>query len=473
MHESGVESMRRAIFLAFSLAIFAGAAPVRATEEFTGRLASGAYYHVQIPDNWQPGGPLVLYQHGLDFTTPHNTPGLGPLRSVMLSEGYAIAATSYRERGWALFSAIDDNRDLLAKFDELAGAPGEIVPFGGSMGGLVTLKLAEAPGFPPVHGAYALCPAAGGARLWDAAIDLRLAFDAVCGADGAGEFPEGDQPLPWALDLFEVPDGLGDLLDTSLLLPVLVPLEQCTGVSLPPILRNDAMQHRLDELMSFMHITDEDFFVTNVGYATYVLSDLVRADDKLDDRNPFTTAGVDYSSDPLIDSTILRIVAYPDAAAELHRVSDFAGMVGDAKILSMHTSRDQLVIPGNEDFVRDALPDDQRTIAIVDEDAPTPCGFSDAEGLAGCEALRAWKDGASQPSVADLQQSCNELVASAGVDGPCRFDPDAVTVPFDDIVRPRPPVAPTAPGHSRHQRPREPTPTRTAKHAHGLPPLER
>ncbi len=134
--------------------------------EFSGELSSGAWYHVEIPDGWQPGDTLVLYQHGFDFTPPTDTPGLGPLASVMLAEGYAVAATTYQERGWALFTAIDDNRDLLAKFEALAGAPGEIVPFGGSMGGLIALKLAEADGFPPVKGAYALCPAAG----WRAAL---------------------------------------------------------------------------------------------------------------------------------------------------------------------------------------------------------------------------------------------------------------------------------------------------------------
>lgn len=446
--------MLRSVVPAAGLAILALASPVQATQEFTGRLGSGAYYHVEIPDGWQPGGALVLYQHGLDFTTPSDPPGLGPLRTAMLAEGYAIAATSYRERGWALFSAIDDNRDLLATFEGIAGVPGEVVPFGGSMGGLVALKIAEAPGFPPVKGAYALCPAAGGARLWDAAIDLRLAFDVVCGADGAGEFPQGHQPLPWAFDLSDIPDGLGDLLDEALLLPVLLPLEQCTGVNLPPVLRNDAMQRRLDELMAFAHVTDEDFFVTNIGYATYAMSELVRAPDKLDDRNPFTTLGVDYGSDPKIQAGILRIAADPAAAAELHAVSDFGGAIGAAKVLSMHTSQDQLVVPGNEDFVRDAVPADQRTIAIVDEDTPTHCGFSDAEGLAGWEALRAWKDGAPQPTVDDLQQQCQMLATSTGADGPCRFDPDATIVPFDEIVRPRPAgTLPGQRGHSHHQRP--------------------
>jgi hypothetical protein len=437
------------------------AATLAEASEFTGELASGAYYHIEIPDGWRAGDALVLYQHGLDFTTPAGTPGLGPLRSVMLEEGYAIAATSYRERGWALFTAIEDNRDLVAKFEEIAGAPGEIVPFGGSMGGLVALKLAEAPGFPRVQGAYALCPAAAGARIWDAAIDLRLAFDAVCGADGAGEFPQGDAPLPWAMNLRDIPDGLGDLFDYAALAPVLVPLEQCTGVNLPPVLRNDAMKHRLDELMAFAHISDEDFFVTNIAYSTYVMGDLVRARDKLDGRNPFTTAGVDYGSDPAIDARIARILADPRAAAELHAVSDFQGAIGTAKILSMHTSRDQLVVPGNEDFVRDAVPALQRTIAIVDEDEPTHCGFTDAEGLAGWEALRAWKDGAPQPGVADLEARCETLESSADVDGPCRFDADAPIVPFDDVVRPRPAggLAPRR-GHSRHAQPERTLPKR-------------
>ncbi|HJT98090.1 MAG TPA: hypothetical protein VJ696_07220 [Rhodanobacteraceae bacterium] len=445
--------MPRLTAFAFCLAALATAASAAASEEYRGRLDSGAYYHIEIPDGWEAGDAVVLYQHGLDFTTPADAPGLGPLRSVMLSEGYAVAATSYRERGWALFTAIDDNRDLLDEFESIAGAPGEIVPFGGSMGGLVALKLAEATGFPPVKGAYALCPAAAGARIWDAAIDLRLAFDVVCGRDDAGAFPRGRDPYPWAMDLFEIPDGLGDLFDYARLFPVLLPLEQCTGVNLPPVLRNDAMQRRLNELQDFAHVSNEDFFVTNIAYATYVLSDLVRAPEKLGGHNPFTTAGVDYSDDPVIDSEILRLVAEPAAAAELHRVSDFTGDVGDAKILSMHTSKDQLVIPGNEDFVRDALPEDQRTIAIVAEDNPTHCGFSDAEGLAGWEALRTWKDGAPQPDVEDLQSTCESL-ESEDIDGPCRFDPDATIVPFDAIVRPRSASVPHAPrGHSHHARP--------------------
>jgi hypothetical protein len=435
----------------FALCLLLASPLQAASRVYTGIAPSGAWYQIEVPQGWRAGDAVVLFQHGFDLKPAINPPGLGPLREVMLAEGYAVAATSYRQRGWALFTAIADNRELLDVFTQKVGAPGEIVPFGGSMGGLIALRLAETRNLPPVRGAYALCPAAAGARLWDAAIDLRLAWDVVC--HDAGDLPRGSAPLPWALNLDLVPDDLGDLGDDDGVARALVALNRCTGVNLPPYLRNDAMQRRLGELMAFSHITDEHFFVTNVGYAAFVLADLVRAPDKLGVRNPFTTAGVDYGSDAAIDAGIARLVADPGAAIALRAASDFRGAVGSAKILSMHTSRDELVIPGNQDFVRDLVPPEQRLIAIVDEDTPTHCGFSEAEGVAGWEALRTWKDGAPQPDVADLQRACATYAASGLVDGPCRFDPDAQVTPFDAIVRPRPAATITLPGHSAHARP--------------------
>jgi len=426
--------MLRGIVVLLSLLVLSTA--TAATRQVDGIAPSGAWYRIAVPDGWAPGGALVLYQHGFDFEQAHAAPDLGPLADVMLAEGYAVAATSYRQRGWALFSAMRDNRELLGLFGERFGAPGEIVPFGGSMGGLVALRLAEARGFPPVKGAYALCPAAAGSRLWDAAIDLRLAYDAVCG--DAGALPTGAEPLPWAFDLDMIPTDLGDLADQARVLPALLPVIRCTGLGLPEGLRNGAMKRRLARLMAFSGITDEDFFITNLAYSTFVLGDLVRAADKLAGLNPFTTAGVDYGSDADIESSIARIGPDPEAAIALRLSSDFRGAIGTAKVLSIHTSRDQLVIPGNQDFLRARLDADQLTSAIVAEAAPSHCGFTPAEGLAGWEALRAWKDGAPQPGVADLQQACDALVADGDAEGPCRFDPDATITPFDAMVRPRP-----------------------------------
>jgi len=410
------------------------AASAHAETDFTGSTPSGAYYSIAVPDSWKPGDVLVMYQHGLSFEDPGPNPDLGPIKSLQLSEGYAVAASSYRQRSWALFTAADDNAELLDVFKQTVGAPGAIIPFGASLGGLISLKMAEDSRFAPVPGVYSACPPAAGSRAWDAAIDLRLAYDLIC--KGAGDLPTGDQPYPWAYNLDDIPNDLSDLEDKAQLLETLLPLNQCTGVNLPEEIRNGAMKRRLAELMNLNHITDEDFFVTNMGYATYALSDLVRAPDKLDDLSPFSTVGVVYS-DAAVNAGIARIQGDPFASLYFKWSSDFRGRVATTtKVISIQTNHDQLVIPANQDVLRHALPSTQLTSALVNESSPTHCGFTLAEGVAGWEALRAWVAGTPQPNVSDLQNDCNAAVA-AGAAGPCRYDASIVVPSFDSQVPPR------------------------------------
>ena len=433
--------MRAGVGLAAMFAMMSA----HAERDFSGQTPSGAYYSIAVPDNWKPGQMLVMYQHGLDFSDPGPNPSLGPLKSLQISEGYAVAASSYRQRSWALFSAPDDNAELLTVFKQLVGAPGAIVPFGASLGGLVSLKMAEDSRFAPVPAVYSACPPAAGTRAWDEAIDLRLAYDVIC--KGAGDLPTGDQPTPWAYNLDDIPTDLSDLEDKAQLLQTLIPLNQCTGVNLPSEIRNGAMKRRLAQLMALGHITDEDFLVTNMGYATYALSDLVREPDKLNDLNPFSTIGVDYNDDTL-NANIARISPEPFGQLYFKWSSDFRGRVSPiTKVISIQTSQDQLVIPANQDVLRHVLPSSQLTSALVNESSPTHCGFTVAEGVAGWEALRAWVAGAPQPQVSDLQNTCNAAVAK-GAAGPCRYDASIIVPSFDSQVRRR--QASTAPPVDAH-----------------------
>lgn len=427
------------VLMGLGLLVWALAA--HAERDFTGTTPSGAYYRIAVPDSWKSGDTLVLFQHGLTFDPPAPNPDLGPIAALQLSEGYAVAASSYSQRSWALFHAPQDNAELLAAFKQQVGAPGAIIPYGGSLGGLIALKLAEDPRFAPVPGVYAACTPAAGSRVWDAAIDLRLAFDVVCAGAGAENLPQGDPPYPWAFNLDDIPNNLSDLQDEAQLLQTLIPVNQCTGVSLPSDLRNDAMQRRLTQLMNLAHITSEKFFVTNTAYATYALSDLVRAPDKLDGVSPFSNLGVDYN-DATINANILRIQGDPFASLYFRDVSDFRGHIGAAKIISVHTSKDQLVIPANEQVLAQTVPSSQLTVALVNESTPTHCGFTEAEGVGGWEALRAWIAGGAQPSVSTLQADCN-AAAAQGASGACRYDASLTVPTFDSQVRPR--AATTAP----------------------------
>lgn len=407
----------------------------QAEQTVEGSFPTGAQFRIAVPDGWQAGGPLVLYQHGFNFSEGSSSPSLGPLRDVMLAQGYAVAASSFSQRGWAVFRAIDDNRDLLDRFSSQFGAPGEIIPWGGSLGGLLALKLAEAEGFPPVHGVMSICPAAAGSRLWEHALDLRLAYDVVCAS--AGDLPRGAEPLPWAYNLNMIPDDLGDMIDQAMVLgTTLLPLNQCTGINLAPAARSADKKRRLRQLMDVAGTDDEDFFLTNMAYSTYALSELMRAADKLDGGIGVGNTGVHYA-DADIDARIRRVTVDPIAALRLRWFSDFRGDIGSAKVLSLHTSGDELVVPANQDVLRQRIPAAQLTSAIVVEQEPSHCGFNVAEGLAGWEALRAWMAGSAQPSVADLQQRCSDAVAQ-GAEGPCRFDPGFVVPALDTLIPPRP-----------------------------------
>jgi len=54
--------MLRPIVLLAGLLALLSLPPAHATEEFTGTVASGAWYRIAIPDGWQSGDTLVLYQ---------------------------------------------------------------------------------------------------------------------------------------------------------------------------------------------------------------------------------------------------------------------------------------------------------------------------------------------------------------------------------------------------------------------------
>lgn len=434
-----------AVGLAAVAGLIAGANPALAVQTLSGQTASGAYYQIQVPDGWKPGGGLVLYQHGLSFDGPTPNPDLGPLASLQLQEGYAVAASSFSQRAWALFNAPDDNAQLLAVFQQKVGAPGAIIPWGGSLGGLISLKLAEDARFAPVPGVLSLCPPAAGSRTWDFGIDARLAYDVVCkDVNSAGQLPTGAAPLTWAYNLSDIPNDLSDLSDKVKLAQTLLPVNVCTGINLPSELRNDAMQRRLDQLKTFAHISDDDFFLTDMAYATYGLSDLVRAPDKLGGLNPFTTTGVVYP-DPAINAGIARIDPDPFAQLYLRWASDFRGRIDPAtKVISMHTSRDELVIPAHQSVLRAALPATQLTSALVNESTPTHCGFTTAEVVAAWEALRQWMAGGAQPTITNLQNDCQAVVAGGTAQGSCRIDPNLVPPSFDSQVAPRP--ASTAPG---------------------------
>ncbi len=148
----------------------------------TGTLKDGAAYLIQVPANWN--GTLALYSHG--YVTPGSpNPAMDvgdPLTGAwLLSNGYALAGSSYATTGWAIQQAIPDQLSTLNVFDRRVGTPARTIAWGHSLGGMITAALLQVA---PDRFAAALpmCGVvAGGVGTWNVALDSALAVQQLLG----------------------------------------------------------------------------------------------------------------------------------------------------------------------------------------------------------------------------------------------------------------------------------------------------
>jgi len=429
--------------LPFLLCLLLIALPAAAQNTFEGVLPEDAgLYRIDLPAGWQPGGRLIIYNHGLTMQQPAQSgaPSTAPsaeVREFWLAQGYALAAGSYSTRGWAVFDLEHVQRELLGEFTRRAGTPGEILLVGGSLGGLVSLRTAEsyAADGVAVAGVYSLCPPVGGSRSWDTALDARLIFDAVCETP----LPSGSEPLPWVVDYADIPSSIEDIDNPQALLnvlPVANVIRKCTGLFQPAFLDTTAQLARRALLERLLGIDSDDFLQVLLGYAIYPLADLVQAPEKLSGHNAFDNRFVDYG-DAAVNASILRVEHDPIAAVRLRAQSDIRGDVGAAKVLAIHSSRDELVVPEHLSVLQERLPAAQLATAIVAEDTPAHCEFSPAEFVTGFLALRRWIDEGDKPDAAGLKQACDALPPALGGGSRCGFDPSLQPGDLDERIRPR------------------------------------
>jgi hypothetical protein len=406
------------ILLAASLVAFIAGAAVAQTE-IEGQTAGGAFFRIAVPAGWEPADGLVIWNHGFSLSPPGPVSDLGPLVDIQLSEGYAVAASSYRQAGWALFKTNRDLEGLVDAFEAEFGVPDQVILTGASLGGAVTGYALEKAKLGNVTGAFMFCGAVAGSRNWDGAFDLRLMYDTICGnvpdaaiAGGATGLEKNSQMTP---------DAVAQAVNA------------CTGVDLPKKKRSKQQKQNLAKLIELTNLP-ESFLQTDMGFATFGLTDLIFDKGKLKGKQGLGNANVDYGDDE-IDAAIERVEAKKKPSRKLGKNYTPSGRVGDVKIVSMHTDKDGLVIVENQSEYASVVPAENLTVAVVAEAAPSHCGFSVAEVLSGWETFLQWIDGAPQPSAQDLQTNCQALEGLVG--GPCRIDPGFVIPDMDGRVRPR------------------------------------
>ena len=178
IRESRYRKIWLAVYAAAALVLSRGATLAQSApsqvRSASGHLADGALWRAQVPDHWN--GTLLLFSHG--YAPRIVNPRVAPrgTRSWLLAHGYALIASSYSEPGWALAQAVPDQLGALDAFKSHFGKPARTIAWGESMGGLVTVALAERyPG--RFAGAAPECGSlAGSIGMMNEALDGAFAF---------------------------------------------------------------------------------------------------------------------------------------------------------------------------------------------------------------------------------------------------------------------------------------------------------
>ena len=143
----------------------------------TGNI-DGSNYLFEVPANWN--GTLLLYSHGYRFTGSAMTPqdsSDSVTGGALLNQGFALAGSSYSQNGWALQQAFHDQFALLDFFNKTCGTPMRTIPWGDSLGGIITAGLVQLQPWRFV-GAMPLCGVlSGGIGTWNQALDSSFAFN--------------------------------------------------------------------------------------------------------------------------------------------------------------------------------------------------------------------------------------------------------------------------------------------------------
>ncbi|MFL1462141.1 hypothetical protein ACI6QG_08065 [Roseococcus sp. DSY-14] len=298
------------------------------TECFRGRDAQGAFVTAARP----PGahGGLVVHSHGgprLDAPTAA-TADEDLLRfREFLSEGWSWVQSSRRRGGFGVAMGGEDTEAARRLYVARFGPPALTVAHGQSYGALVTALLLERHNEPGPDGRRPYDAAlltsgvlAGATRAYDMRMDLRAAFQAICGTHPGPE----EEPYHLALGLPEEARMTPADLRAR--------LEGCTGGAAPT-----PAQAAAARALSAASRVPERALAGHLNWATFGFRDVARH--VTQGRPAFGNDGVRYA-DPALDARIPRFAADPEARAALAADADPTGRTGALPTLVLHGAGD-------------------------------------------------------------------------------------------------------------------------------------
>jgi len=433
--------------------LFVVAAPIRAAtvQNFTGDIG-GAKFQIDIPQPWN--GTLVLWSHGYEVPSP-NPPGIpsdapaDAAKGWLLDHGYALAASSYSRRGWALQQAFHDQIAVLDHFDTLGfGHPTRTIAWGASLGGIITAGLIQ---LNPERftGAIPLCGVlAGGPGVWNEGLDGEFVFKTLLAPNSA-------------LQLVNITDPVGNLqlADHVITLAHATPqgrarlaLVAAVGdlpgwftPGSPEPARTDYSAREQNQFL-WSSLVDFPFLFAlrqeleiraggNPSWNTGVdyREQLERSINRDEVKALYRQAGLNLDEDLQTLQNAPRIAAMPRAVDYLKSFIVFNGHI-DQPVLTMHTTGDGLVLNQDEQayasVVRAAGNEELLRQTFVHRAGH--CTFTSAEVVAAFKTMVNRLDTGRWGDTTSFR-SMNMTAASTGL-GPSdfiRFKPSVFLRPFD------------------------------------------
>ena len=355
-----------------------------ATAQF-GSLGN-ATFRIEVPAAWN--GDLVVWAHGfkgfgtvLEVDSPPRA-----LREWLVRQGYAWAASSYSENGYAPGVGADDTLAVRNYFVDTVGEPGRIYLVGGSMGGnVVALSLEHFPGI--YDGALAICGALGGQTQ----IDYLVSWAHLAAFFAGVELPLAEGALAVTLALTgQVSPALGSPdTPTEAGLRFQSAVRLLTGGARPFFVEGFAEQY----LLNFGYILSDPGLQTVTARAATNSETVYAIADGLGVSAEEINAGV-YRQ--VADPEARNAALYPDKVPTSGRLS--------APLLTLHNTGDLFVPISQEQEYRAAAVAAGAGDLLVQRAirAAGHCQFSAEELTSAFSALVGWVEDGTKPAGDDL-----------------------------------------------------------------------
>ncbi|WP_152682796.1 hypothetical protein [Caenimonas sp. SL110] len=402
-----------------------------ATRCMSGRDAAGAHLLIAMPAQWN--GTLVLHAHGgPTLGAPVFSRNVEDLKrwSVIVKAGYAFAGSSFRQGGVAVRAAAEDTERLRRIFVRQVAKPKFTILHGQSWGASVAAVGAsmftdDGTGKRPYDAVLLTSGVlAGGSRVYDFRLDLRVIYQSLC-----GNHPKSDEPqYPLAIGL---PAG-AKLTSAELAGRV----NECLALNKPVAERTPEQQRKVQTIVDVVKIP-ANTITSHLTWATFHFQEISQ---RAGGRSPFGNVGAQYAGSPddrALNAAVARYAADPQARAAFSADTDPNGRI-PVPVLTVHGVGDTTAFVENQDSFRrtmEAAGTAGHLVQTFTADAAHSY-LNEPVYPTLLAALSAWAQGGPKPTPAQIAQQCASFEPAFGKG--CRFLPDFKPQPLSTRITPRP-----------------------------------